>query len=170
MFQSMVSPMPLNVPLKRLLTSVSALKRYEPSGPSYGAPDDAHSVVIKRLSGPCSKEGPDGKIINCGPEVKRDNCWETENGQIQCFGEDYSTATDSSSTDGSTVSSNPPALSPLTVDDSTDDTGSTATTCIHTAEGFLQCGDVMIKREILKRARMRGMLDLARFHCRTSAV
>ncbi|KAL8920495.1 MAG: hypothetical protein Q9208_006244 [Pyrenodesmia sp. 3 TL-2023] len=94
-----------------------AVKRLESSRPGYQALAERSTLTPKRT------------------------CWEAINGQIQCD-PDYSDVDSSSDTSTMTLD-----MDTSTDDDSTDDTDSTPTTCVHTADGFIQCGDVMVKRE-----------------------
>ncbi|KAL8980912.1 MAG: hypothetical protein Q9177_005740, partial [Variospora cf. flavescens] len=81
---------------------------------------------------------------------RRGACWEASNGQVQCSDDDTSDI----NADSTTVTAAPAAstmTSPAEIsdevasdDDSADGSG---TTCVHTTEGFLQCGDVMRKRD-----------------------
>ncbi|KAI4134314.1 MAG: hypothetical protein LQ341_006043, partial [Variospora aurantia] len=81
---------------------------------------------------------------------RRGACWEASNGQVQCSDDDTSDI----NADSTTITAAPAAstmTSPAEIsddvasdDDSADGSG---TTCVHTTEGFLQCGDVMRKRD-----------------------
>ncbi|KAL8754378.1 MAG: hypothetical protein Q9184_005131 [Pyrenodesmia sp. 2 TL-2023] len=103
---------------------VNSVKRLEASGPGYQALAERSTLTPKRT------------------------CWEAINGQIQCSPEG---SDDGSSTDTSTMTSD---MDATTADDLTSDIASnTPTTCVHTADGFIQCGDVMGKREDLAHKR-----------------
>ncbi|KAI4169568.1 MAG: hypothetical protein LQ343_005588 [Gyalolechia ehrenbergii] len=103
---------------------------------------------------------------------KRENCREASNGQVQCGGTRSSTDGVSSThadssvntatgvatafnslsssalpADETFVSSIATATDLTTADDAPDENGTLATTCVHTSEGFLQCGTVMAERE-----------------------
>ncbi|KAI4121441.1 MAG: hypothetical protein LQ338_006362 [Usnochroma carphineum] len=51
---------------------VHAIQRYKPSGPTSETMEEPHSLVVKRLGGPCSSKGPNG-VINCKPEGDGDD-------------------------------------------------------------------------------------------------
>lgn len=101
--------------------------------------------------------------VRCNLKDKRGNCWEAPNGQIQC-NDDALTGDDGSSTHGGSTSQDNSTDSPTAVDTdsntsststySTDEdtmtdvgTSATADTCVRTADGRLECGNAMSKRE-----------------------
>ncbi|KAL8934302.1 MAG: hypothetical protein Q9216_005979, partial [Gyalolechia sp. 2 TL-2023] len=108
--------------------------------------------------------------VRCDAKDKRGNCWETPNGQIQCndvplTGDDGSStqntttsqdhATDEapvSPSESATVANTDPntdlTSGALTDENTTTDVGTSAPvdTCVVTADGRLECGNVMSKR------------------------
>ncbi|KAI4189628.1 MAG: hypothetical protein LQ346_005069 [Caloplaca aetnensis] len=96
------------------------------------------------------------RSITLTPTTKR-TCWEAINGQIQCNSPvAVSPGSSSPSTDGGSGTSTMDDGTPMT--SGADDDGSAAaddgvggddnpTTCVHTADGFIRCGDVVGKRD-----------------------
>ncbi|KAL9011566.1 MAG: hypothetical protein Q9173_003603 [Seirophora scorigena] len=126
---------------------VNDVENYEPSVSS-------HELLSER----CFRN-TEGELI-CPGMHKRDHCWEASNGQIQCSADDgfnvdvdyTTTASPAASTITSPAEETPvQTQSSSTLSDDMaadgDSTAGTGTTCVHTAEGYIQCGNAMDKRD-----------------------
>ncbi|KAL8903299.1 MAG: hypothetical protein Q9207_004011 [Kuettlingeria erythrocarpa] len=116
---------------------------------------------LNRLDHQAPASGPFKPSTN----LNKRTCWEAINGQIQCnspdatgsgTGSDTTTspAADSSSSTGTSTMDNGDGT-PVMVnssgaeDDNDSGVGGDDTTCVHTADGFIRCGDVVGKRDVV---------------------